>query len=71
MAERAWDETITWHSAERVPDSDRSVLICAPGASDPVWVGFWDGDGWVSDGLIPYAEGAVRAWAELPAGAVP
>lgn len=61
-------ETILWQSAERLPDSDLSVLVYAPACDEPVWIGFYDGDGWVSADGAMYRKGHVKAWANLPAG---
>lgn len=65
------NEVIHWRSADELPDSDLSVLVYAPEATEPVWIGFWDGQRWVSDGLIDYPPGQVKAWADLPAGSIP
>ena len=67
-------ETISWISVEdRLPDADTTVLVCAPGASEPVWLGFYDGVYWFAvtgDGYGDEDEIAaeVTAWATMPAG---
>jgi hypothetical protein len=63
------NETITWHSAhDSLPDSELTVLVYAPSCSDPVWLGFHDGESWVADNAVTYDEGQVVAWAEMPVG---
>lgn len=65
-------EMIAWRrAADQMPDADESVLVYAPNVDEPVWIGFFDGEQWVTDGLVPYNEGEVYAWAPLPAGGVP
>jgi hypothetical protein len=62
-------ETIEWHAvADKMPDSDQTVLVQAPDVDEPIWLGFHDGELWVSVDLVPYEEGQVIAWAELPRG---
>jgi len=61
-------ETITWHPvAERLPDSDITVMLAIEGVSEPTWPGFWDGRAWryVSGGIVA---GRVTDWADMPAG---
>lgn len=37
----------TWISVEiGIPDADQSVLVYAPDADEPVWLGFFDGEVW-------------------------
>ena len=60
---------IRWlRTADEYPDTGRDVLVFAPDEDEPCWIGFFDGEQWVSDGLVPYANGAVLAWADLPEG---
>jgi hypothetical protein len=50
-----------------MPDDDETVLVFAPTADDPVWLGFHDGaDGWryVDASLAP----GVTCWAPMPEG---
>lgn len=57
--------TIQWHDATReLPDSDTTVLVHHPGADEPTWLGYHDGEGWyyVDDGL----PAKVQRWAHLP-----
>ena len=64
-----FDESIRWHNVlYRMPDADETVLVWAPMVDEPVWLGFYDGEQWVTDGLTPYPADAVKAWASLPAG---
>jgi hypothetical protein len=39
-------EAITWKSVAEQPNSDLSVLVFTPDASEPVWLGYLDGDTW-------------------------
>ena len=62
--------TVLWTAVEQsMPDSDTTVLIHAPTSSEPVWLGFHDGEHWreVSGDIV---EG-VRHWADLPLGPEP
>lgn len=57
---------IEWIDCElQMPDADMAVLIYAPRAEDPVWLGFFDGLNW-RDVEAMTADG-VTHWAELPA----
>lgn len=61
-------EVLVWQDARQVlPDAEMSVLVFSPENDEPVWIGFYDGERWVSDGLVEY-ETPVVAWAELPGG---
>lgn len=66
-------ETITWIDAEdRLPDADITVLLFAPGHTEPVWTGYYDDD----EGEWRFCNGAglnhpVVAWAEMPVGPQP
>lgn len=60
----------TWISVgETLPDSDITVLICAPGGDEPVWLGYWDGYEWrYVDGVLAESdEITVTHWGDLPA----
>jgi hypothetical protein len=62
-------ETILWtRAAEKLPDDDMAVLVYAPIADEPVWIGWYDGVYWFSADGGEYAEGAVQGWAPLPRG---
>jgi hypothetical protein len=39
-------ETLTWHPVASPPDSDTTVLLFDPAASEPVWLGYLDGGTW-------------------------
>lgn len=69
------EELITWVDAEeKLPDSDTTVLVFAPGADDPVWVGYHDGCFWFGIDDVEYDDDSdsdhpkVTHWADLPAG---
>ena len=52
--------------AQHMPDDEETVLIFAPGADEPVWMGWHDADGWhYIDGGT--AEG-VTHWLPMPEG---
>jgi hypothetical protein len=58
-------EALTWTPVASPPDSDTTVLLFDPAASEPVWLGYLDGDTWrFVDGM----PAAPTHWAELPAG---
>lgn len=59
-------ETITWRPvAEGLPDADMCVLIACDTQlhSEPVWIGFHDGECWREAGSEP---AFVTHWAQLP-----
>lgn len=59
-------ETITWIPvAERLPDSDLTVLVSAPACSEPIWLGYHDGSEWLS---AESAQIDVTHWADMPKG---
>ena len=63
-------EVIAWRDARAaVPVDDSSVLVLSPESDFPVWIGFYDGERWVSADLVEY-EKPVTAWARLPSGVV-
>jgi hypothetical protein len=49
---------------DRMPDDDTIVLIHAPDANEPIWLGYHDGgDGWrLAEGFMA----RVTHWMELP-----
>lgn len=58
-------ETITWHPVAERPDSDTTVLLFDPAASEPVWPGYLDSDRWrTAEGMLA----APTFWAEMPGG---
>lgn len=65
-------ETLDWVEAgERLPDPEITVLVYAPAADEPVWLGFRDEDDGGS--LWFWADGrevtdTVTHWADVPAG---
>jgi hypothetical protein len=67
-------EVIQWHAVtEQLPDADTTVLVCAPEADDPVWLGFYDGFFWFLVTLDGYGDpdqiaAEVIAWAPVPRG---
>lgn len=52
-------------SAESLPDSDVIVLVHVPDCCEPVWLGYHDGESWLSLSGFPLA-GEVTHWAEMP-----
>ena len=50
-------ETISWKSVEdELPDVDTTVLLHAPGADEPVWLGHYDGVFWFAVGGEGYGD---------------
>jgi len=53
--------------AERLPDSETTVMVYAPAADPPVWLGYYDerdhGDGWWS---VDEAKLDVTHWTHTP-----
>jgi hypothetical protein len=65
-------ETIVWIDvSDRLPDTDREVLICMTGAEAARYatgIGYLDGDGWsLSDSTTIFLT-RITHWAELPKG---
>lgn len=58
-------EVLTWKPVAEPPDSDTTVLLFDPAASEPVWPGYLDGDVWRTAEGIPAAP---IHWADLPLG---
>ncbi len=52
---------------EALPDSDTTVMVCIRGNDEPVWMGFHNGEVWLSVDAITID---VTHWADLPAPAV-
>ncbi len=46
-----------------LPDSDMTVVVNTPNSSEPVWLGFHDGECWRNVEGFPIT---VTAWAEMP-----
>lgn len=71
MSKQSRTESIKWNGVLcSMPDAETTLLIYVSGASEPVWIGYWD-DG--LDGSWRYAdgsrvEGIVTHWAEMPEG---
>lgn len=58
-------ETLTWKPVAEPPDSDTTVLLFDPAASEPVWLGYLDGETW------RYVDGMPATpthWSEMPGG---
>ena len=68
------EETLEWHSVtDSLPDADTTVLVFAPAADDPIWLGYFDGTSWFADTGMEYSSydeqgSEVKAWASLPLG---
>ena len=58
-------ETLTWHPVASPPDSDTTVLIFDRTASEPVWLGYLDGDTWRNTEGYPMCP---THWAPTPEG---
>lgn len=56
----------TWHPVSAgLPDSDTTVIIYAPEADEPIWLGYHDGEAWMDiSGLT--LEWPVIHWMQLP-----
>lgn len=67
-------EQVNWTAVkDRMPDAETTVLVFAPAADDPVWLGYYDGEDWYCvDGAMYGNEeelpARVTAWAEMPGG---
>jgi hypothetical protein len=58
-------ETLTWKPVALPTDSDTTALLFDQAASEPVWLGYLDGDTWrIVDGL----PASPTHWAQLPGG---
>ena len=61
----AFTNLLTWKPVAEPPDSDTTVLLFDPSASEPVWLGYLDGDTWrFVDGM----PAAPTCWTDLPRG---
>ncbi len=59
---------IAWTLAAELPDSDTTVLLFNPDASEPVWPGYHDGKYWrYADGMLTYP----THYADMPEGPTP
>lgn len=58
-------EVLTWKPVAEPPDSDTTVLLFDPAASEPVWPGYLDGDVWRTAEGMPAAP---TLWSEMPGG---
>jgi hypothetical protein len=58
-------EAITLKPVPDKPDSDTTVLLFDPAASEPVWLGYLDGDTWRFVDGIPAAP---TFWSEMLGG---
>ena len=56
--------------ADRLPDDDLTVLVFLPGASEPVWLGFYSNEYWYhfDSDLLESEKMAVTHWMPLPQG---
>ena len=65
-------ERIEWIKVgmgNRLPDADATVLIYAPTASEPIWLGYYcDEDGWHTIDHDVFGLGQVTHWAPMPRG---
>ena len=65
---------IDWiYVEDGMPDSETTVLVFAPGADNPVWFGYHDGESWYAVDGMEYGNdeeivAEVVAWAEMPEG---
>lgn len=58
-------ETLTWKPVAEPPDSDTTVLLFDSAASEPVWLGYLDGEIWrFVDGM----PATPTHWSEVPGG---
>lgn len=53
-----------WGVGERMPDADITVMICAKTMDPPVWLGYFDGEKWLT---VDGNEADVTHWADVPA----
>lgn len=59
-------EPLTFYEpAERMPDSDLTVLVRLRNNEEPVWLGYWSGEEWLDLDGVPVE--MVR-WADMPEG---
>lgn len=65
MTASPFTEVLTWKPVAEPPDSDTTVLLFDPAASEPVWPGYLDGDVWRTAEGFPAAP---TLWTDLPKG---
>lgn len=53
--------------AERLPDDDITVMIAMKDGTEPVWLGYYDGDCWYSVDATPIRT-RVTHWRPMPEG---
>lgn len=58
-------EILTWHPVSSPPDSDTTVLLFDPAASEPEWLGYLDGETWRFVDAMPATP---THWAALTIG---
>ncbi|MDD5176795.1 MAG: hypothetical protein PHQ05_10275 [Sterolibacterium sp.] len=59
----------TWIKVkDSLPDADLVVLVCTPKASEPVWLGYLDGEVWRYIDASPIERGGIKVegWSDLP-----
>ena len=55
-------------AAERLPDTDKSVLLAIPSSDEPVWPGYYDGKIWRTADGFPIKAGDVIYWTPMLRG---
>jgi hypothetical protein len=61
-------ETINWISvAGQMPDDDTTILVRTTSDSEPVWLGYHDGEDWITV-CGKYFKDEITHWAEMPGG---
>lgn len=58
-------EILTWHPASQRPDSDMTVLLFEPGADEPSFLGYHNGEAWCDSDSF---RAKPTHWAEMPKG---
>ena len=58
---------MNWIPCSTLPDAEETVLVFCPEGSDPVWLGFFDGEDWreVSGEIL---NPTPTHWATMPDG---
>lgn len=65
MATTKNQQVFTWTSVDlMLPDAEMTVMICQPTCTEPVWMGYWDGDRWMA--VEGYQVSGVTHWSHLP-----
>lgn len=63
------EELIQWTPASKLPDSDETVIVYTPSSdSEPVWLGYHDGEQWCDISGAALDDVEVLFWARMPAG---